>query len=116
LIAAHRLAPASLLSPFIYSQLVWVIALGYGVFGDVPDAYTLAGALLVIASGAVCLSPREGPRTAHHKGAADVKISLALSYRLASSSGLVPAIPSFRGQSGNNRGGRDKRGDDQICD
>jgi len=51
LIAAHRLAPASLLSPFIYSQLVWVIALGYGVFGDVPDASTPAGALIVIASG-----------------------------------------------------------------
>jgi drug/metabolite transporter (DMT)-like permease len=51
LIAAHRLAPASLLSPFIYSQLVWVIALGYSVFGDVPDAYTLIGASIVIASG-----------------------------------------------------------------
>ena len=50
LIAAHRLAPASLLSPFIYSQLVWVIALGYAVFGDVPDAYTLIGASIVIAS------------------------------------------------------------------
>lgn len=51
LIAAHKLAPASLLSPFIYSQLVWVIALGYSVFGDVPDAYTLIGASIVIASG-----------------------------------------------------------------
>jgi drug/metabolite transporter (DMT)-like permease len=51
LIAAHRLAPASLLSPFIYSQLVWVIALGYAVFGDVPDAYTLAGASIVVGSG-----------------------------------------------------------------
>ena len=51
LIAAHRHAPASLLSSFIYSQLVWVIALGYAVFGDVPDGYTLAGASIVIASG-----------------------------------------------------------------
>ena len=51
LIAAHRRAPASLLSSFIYSQLVWVIALGYAVFGDVPDAYTLVGASIVIASG-----------------------------------------------------------------
>jgi drug/metabolite transporter (DMT)-like permease len=51
LIAAHRRAPASLLSSFIYSQLVWVIALGYAVFGDVPDAYTLGGAAIVIASG-----------------------------------------------------------------
>jgi drug/metabolite transporter (DMT)-like permease len=51
LIAAHRHAPASLLSSFVYSQLVWVIALGYAVFGDVPDAYTLAGASIVMASG-----------------------------------------------------------------
>ena len=51
LIAAHRLAPASVLSPFIYTQLVWVIALGYLVFGDVPNRWTLAGAAIVVASG-----------------------------------------------------------------
>ena len=51
LIAGHRLAPASVLSPFIYSQMVWMIALGYFVFGDVPNRWTLAGATVVIASG-----------------------------------------------------------------
>jgi drug/metabolite transporter (DMT)-like permease len=51
LIVAHRLAPASLLSSFVYSQLVGVTILGYAVFGDVPDAYTLTGAAIVIASG-----------------------------------------------------------------
>ncbi len=51
LIAGHRLAPASVLSPFIYTQLVWVIALGYSVFGDVPNHWTLAGAATVVASG-----------------------------------------------------------------
>jgi drug/metabolite transporter (DMT)-like permease len=70
LIAAHRLAPASLLSPFIYSQLVLVIALGYAVFGDVPDAYTLAGASIVIASGLYVLHRERvrGPRTAKGTG------------------------------------------------
>jgi len=66
LIAAHRHAPASLLSSFIYSQLVWVIALGYAVFGDAPDGYTLAGAAIVIASG-LYIFHRErvrGPRIA----------------------------------------------------
>ena len=33
---AHRLAPASVLSPFIYTQIIWATALGYLVFGDVP--------------------------------------------------------------------------------
>ena len=51
LIAGHRLAPASVLSPFIYSQMVWMIALGYFVFGDVPNYSTLAGAAVVIGSG-----------------------------------------------------------------
>ncbi len=51
LIVAHRLAPASVLSPFIYSQMVWVIALGYLVFSDVPNYWTMAGAATVIASG-----------------------------------------------------------------
>jgi drug/metabolite transporter (DMT)-like permease len=51
LICAHRLAPASVLSPFIYSQLAWTTALGYAVFGDVPNRWTIAGASIVIASG-----------------------------------------------------------------
>ncbi len=51
LIVGHRLAPASVLSPFIYSQMIWMIMLGYFVFGDVPNYWTLAGAAVVIASG-----------------------------------------------------------------
>ena len=51
LIAAHRLAPASVLSPFIYSQLAWTVALGYFVFADLPNRWTLTGAAIVIASG-----------------------------------------------------------------
>lgn len=50
-IAAHRLAPAAVLSPFIYTQLVGMIVLGYIVFGDTPGPWTLAGASIVIASG-----------------------------------------------------------------
>jgi drug/metabolite transporter (DMT)-like permease len=51
LIAAHRLAPAALLSPFIYTEIVQVIALGYLVFGDVPNRWTLVGCVIVVASG-----------------------------------------------------------------
>jgi drug/metabolite transporter (DMT)-like permease len=51
LIAGHRLAPAALLSPFIYTELVWVIILGFLVFGDVPNRWTLAGSGIVVASG-----------------------------------------------------------------
>ena len=51
LIAGHRLAPAAVLSPFIYTELVLVIALGYLVFGDVPNRWTLVGSAIVVASG-----------------------------------------------------------------
>jgi drug/metabolite transporter (DMT)-like permease len=51
LIVAHRLAPASVLAPFMYSQLVWATGFGYFVFGDVPNRWTLAGAAVVVASG-----------------------------------------------------------------
>jgi drug/metabolite transporter (DMT)-like permease len=51
LIAGHRLAPASVLSPFIYTQIVWAVTLGYVVFGHVPHAWTITGSAIVIASG-----------------------------------------------------------------
>jgi drug/metabolite transporter (DMT)-like permease len=51
LIAAHRLASASVLAPFIYVQLIWATMWGYLLFRDVPDRYTLAGAAIVIGSG-----------------------------------------------------------------
>ena len=64
LIVAHRHAPPSLLSPFIYTQLVWVVVLGYVVFGDVPDGWTLFGAAIVIGSGLYILHRERmsGPR------------------------------------------------------
>ena len=51
LILAHARAPAPILSPFIYTQIVWMLALGYILFGDWPDAWTMTGAGVVIASG-----------------------------------------------------------------
>lgn len=51
LIAGHRLAPASLLSPFMYTQLVWATGFGYLVFGNLPNAWTLSGAAIVVGSG-----------------------------------------------------------------
>jgi len=51
LIAAHRLASAAVLAPFIYVQLLWATMWGYLVFRDLPDRFTLAGAAIVIGSG-----------------------------------------------------------------
>ncbi len=51
LIMAHRLAPAGVLGPYVYIQIVWMTLLGYLVFGDVPNHWTLAGAAIIVASG-----------------------------------------------------------------
>lgn len=51
LISGHKLAPASVLAPFIYTQLIWVVILGYLVFDHVPNVWTMAGASMVVGSG-----------------------------------------------------------------
>jgi drug/metabolite transporter (DMT)-like permease len=50
-VLAHRLAPASVLAPFSYTQLPWVTLGGYLVFSNLPDRWTLVGASIIIGSG-----------------------------------------------------------------
>ncbi len=51
LIFAFRYAPAAVVAPFQYSQMVWGVAFGILIFGDWPDTAMYAGAAVVIASG-----------------------------------------------------------------
>ena len=51
LILAHARAPASILAPFSYTQLLWVTVSGFLVFGDVPRPATLLGGAIVVGSG-----------------------------------------------------------------
>ncbi len=46
-----KLAPASVVVPYQYTMIVWAVALGWMVFGDVPDAFTLSGAAIIIVAG-----------------------------------------------------------------
>ncbi len=50
-VLAFRYADASVLAPFSYTQLLWVGFLGYLIFGEVPDAWTVTGAAFIVASG-----------------------------------------------------------------
>jgi drug/metabolite transporter (DMT)-like permease len=50
-VLAFRYADASVLAPFSYSQLVWVSILGFLIFGEVPDLWTVVGAAFIVASG-----------------------------------------------------------------
>jgi drug/metabolite transporter (DMT)-like permease len=56
LIHAHRLAPAPILAPFLYTQIIWMVGLGYLVFGDVPDQWTILGGGIVTAAGLYLLN------------------------------------------------------------
>jgi drug/metabolite transporter (DMT)-like permease len=51
LIRAFDHASATLLAPFSYSGLVWAMLLGLAVFGDFPDAWSLGGMAVIVASG-----------------------------------------------------------------
>lgn len=48
---AHRYAPASVTSPFLYQQVLYMAIFGYLVFGDVPAPAVGVGAAIVVASG-----------------------------------------------------------------
>jgi drug/metabolite transporter (DMT)-like permease len=50
-VLAFRYADASVLAPFSYTQLLWVTVLGFLAFGEVPDVWTITGAVFIVSSG-----------------------------------------------------------------
>src|SRR6056297_720606 len=48
---ANRHAPASVIAPLIYTQLLAATVLGWLAFGDWPDALSLTGLAVILASG-----------------------------------------------------------------
>lgn len=51
IIEATRCGDVSAIAPFRYTRLVFALGLGFVVFAERPDAWTLGGAALIIASG-----------------------------------------------------------------
>ena len=51
IIAAMRAGDISLVSPFLYSAMVWAIIIQVVVFGVWPDGLTLAGSAVLVATG-----------------------------------------------------------------
>lgn len=77
-IKALELTPASLLQPLNYSMLVWATLIGFAVFGELPDMWTVIGALVVVGSGLYAMF-RERVR----KGAEAVPTSMLASSGLS---------------------------------
>ena len=58
LIKAFEHAPASVLAPFGYSEIIMATVIGYFIFADFPDTWTWSGIAVIISSG-VYVSVRE---------------------------------------------------------
>jgi drug/metabolite transporter (DMT)-like permease len=59
-IAAFRFAEASMLAPLVYLELIGAAFIGYYAFNEIPDAYTVIGAGLIIAAGLILLKRSRG--------------------------------------------------------
>lgn len=55
IIRAYRNAAAAVVAPIQYSQIVWAMVFGILIFDELPDAYTLVGVIIIIASGVYIL-------------------------------------------------------------
>ncbi|MVA97774.1 EamA family transporter [Nitratireductor sp. CAU 1489] len=63
-IVSMRSGDISFVAPYRYTGLLWALVLGYAIFGDVPDAAMIAGAVIVVGSGLFTLYREQvrGPR------------------------------------------------------
>lgn len=50
-IRALKLASASVVVPYQYTLIVWSVVFGWLMFAELPDAYTVAGAAIIVAAG-----------------------------------------------------------------
>ena len=55
IVQAHRLATASHLAPFGYTEIVSAIVIGLIVFGDIPTPIVWLGIALIVASGVAAM-------------------------------------------------------------
>ena len=64
LIKALTAAPVAIVAPFGYTNLIWATAYGYVLFGDLPDRWTVIGAIAIVLSGLLIFYRETGKRRA----------------------------------------------------
>jgi S-adenosylmethionine uptake transporter len=62
IIVAYRAAPAIIVAPMQYSQIIWAVIFGYFIFGESVDLWTGVGTAIIVASG-IYIVLREGTPT-----------------------------------------------------
>lgn len=61
---AYASAPAAFIGPFTYTSVIFAGALGWAIWGEAPDLWSLAGIVLVIGSCALALWPAKSAAAA----------------------------------------------------
>ncbi|WP_069301236.1 DMT family transporter [Neptunicoccus sediminis] len=65
-VATMRVGEVAVVTPFRYSILLWAIALGWLLFGDIPDGWSILGMAIIFGSGVFAMwRERKVRRTAH---------------------------------------------------
>jgi drug/metabolite transporter (DMT)-like permease len=68
MVIAFRGTDVSAVSPFRYSLVVFAVVFGVALFGEIPDAVSLAGMGIIVAAGVYMLH-REALQRRMHKAA-----------------------------------------------
>jgi S-adenosylmethionine uptake transporter len=92
IIAAYRSAPAVVVAPMQYSQILWAAVYGAVIFRETPDAMTVLGAAVIIGSG-LYIVLREGRTTASRNRP-------VLRTQSRAETGLMPRVSTLMGLSG----------------
>jgi S-adenosylmethionine uptake transporter len=67
IIAAYRRAPAIIVAPMQYSQIIWAIIFGHFLFGEDIDLYTAIGTAIIIASGVYIVLREDKPSVSKNR-------------------------------------------------
>jgi len=61
---SYRLADASVIACFDYTSMIWALALGLLLFGDVPSAVAMAGTAIIVLGGLLAIQSERQARRA----------------------------------------------------
>jgi S-adenosylmethionine uptake transporter len=84
IISAYKTAEAVIVAPMQYSQMIWAAVFGYLIFAETPDAFTLLGAAVIMASGVYIVLRENKGKTS--------KNSPVLESRSRPETGVLPRI------------------------
>ena len=86
-IAAYRRAPAVIVAPMQYSQIIWATLFGTLIFHESPDLMTAIGTAIIIASGIYIVLREDKPQVSRNRP--------VLETRSRFDTGLTPRLSSW---------------------